>query len=367
MSKSRRGLLAAGLAVAVVGAVGVASTRNAGAEQILVDVALGEAAAAPVAVPPTVLPWGGRPEEISTGKAGASSTALYAAGLDAAANDTGGSTRPRGRYAPKGRTAKGGVLDSEVTDIAPPEPAGSTSTARTRAPAAVAPAPTASGPSDTTVNYLYNVGSQTAETDGFYTNVTIGKPALDDADYHTLAELAVQSADGKQIVEVGWNVDRVVNGDDDPHLFVYHWVNRETSCYNGCGFQQYSSTIKPGDTLASGVTKKFGIQYSNGAWWSAFNSEWVGYFPETLWTDKGVSFNRSGMIQVFGEVAATSTDPCTDMGNGLSSANTSAALLGSVSYLNGPTVALTIRSTTDVYSVAALSARTFRYGGPGAC
>ena len=116
-----------------------------------------------------------------------------------------------------------------------------------------------------------------------------------------------------------------------------------------------------------GVTKKFGIQYSNGAWWIAFNSEWVGYFPETLWTDEGVSFRRSGMIQVFGEVAATSVKPCTDMGNGLSSANASAALLGSVSYLNGPTVALTIRSTTDVYSVAALSARTIRYGGPGAC
>ena len=42
------------------------------------------------------------------------------------------------------------------------------------------------------------------------------KPALATSDYHSLAELAVQSADGNHIVEVGWNVDRVVNGDDDP-------------------------------------------------------------------------------------------------------------------------------------------------------
>src|SRR4051795_632677 len=70
--KSRRGLLAAGLAVAVVGALGVASTMNAGAEQIpgaepiagAPDQKL--AAAAPTssagsagsATPPTLLPWG---------------------------------------------------------------------------------------------------------------------------------------------------------------------------------------------------------------------------------------------------------------------------------------------------------------------
>ena len=38
---------------------------------------------------------------------------------------------------------------------------------------------------------------------------------------------------------------RRVTGDEDPHLFVYHWVNRQTSCYNACGFVQYSKTIKP--------------------------------------------------------------------------------------------------------------------------
>jgi hypothetical protein len=44
-----------------------------------------------------------------------------------------------------------------------------------------------------------------------------------------------------------------------------------------------------------------------------------------------------------------------------------AARIGSLTYLNGPTVAMNMRSTTDVYGLSALSTRTFRYGGPGAC
>jgi hypothetical protein len=59
---------------------------------------------------------------------------------------------------------------------------------------------------------MSNTGSQAAETDGFYANLTIAKPKLEKGDYHTLAELSLQSADTTQIVEVGWNVDRAVNG-----------------------------------------------------------------------------------------------------------------------------------------------------------
>jgi neprosin-like protein len=368
--KSRRGLLAAGLAVAVVGALGVASTLHAGAAQIP-GTAEGSAAVAPasldaragldasaaktiragVTAPPTILPWGSRPQRIRKGRAGASSRTLRAEGLAAAAADTSGSIVPRARYAPKGRTGKSSFLRAEKTDVVPPDPAG-------------APAPAGN---ERNVDFLYNVGSQAAETDGFYANVTIGTPKLDKKDYHTLAELALQSADGNQIVEIGWNVDRAVNGDDDPHLFVYHWVNREKSCYNACGFVQYSKSIKPGDTLTSDVTKKFGIQYFNNAWWVAFDTEWIGYFPTRLWGDEGVTFTRSGFLQLFGEVAASSEKPCTEMGNGQTPDNDTAARVSSVSFLNGPPVAMSIRSTTDVYDVAPITPRTFRYGGPGVC
>ena len=59
--------------------------------------------------------------------------------------------------------------------------------------------------------------------------------------------------------------------------------------------------IRPGDTLPRDTTKRFGIQFFNGAWWIAYDSEWVGYFPGALWDDK---YTQSGLIQWFGEVAA---------------------------------------------------------------
>lgn len=371
MLKSRRGFLAAGLAVAVAGTVGVASTLNAGAEQIPGEpVAAQSTSAAPPsgpdavddATPPAVLPWGGRPQRVKKGRAGASSSSLRGTGFDVAPADASGSVVPQPRYGPKGRTNRTTFLKSEQTTVAPPEPA--------------AAATTDAGLIESRVNYHYAVGAQLAETDGAYANLTIARPRLDPADYHTLAEIAVQSADGRQIVEVGWNVDRVVNGDDDPHLFVYHWVNRKTSCYNACGFVQYSKNIKPGDTLKYGVAKKFGIQFYKGDWWVAFDSEWIGYFPASLWTAKSVTFNRSGLIQIFGEVAASSATPCgTEMGTGVmpvdnlnpkAARNANAAFIASVTYLNGPTAALHIRSTSAVYGtfVPPDTFRSWRYGGP---
>ncbi|WP_231956843.1 MULTISPECIES: neprosin family prolyl endopeptidase [unclassified Actinoplanes] len=373
MLKSRRGLLAAGLSVAVIGAIGVASTLNAGAEQIPDAAPTASVAAAPAdLIPPANLPWGQRPTRVKRGRDGANSRSLQAAGLSVAGPSEGDNGTPDPEYAPKGRSSRSSFLRTAKTSVVPPpEPSADPSAPASASASASASAPASADPSTTpgstgpTVNFLYNVGAQAAVSDGAYINLTINKPKLAKQDYHTLAELAVQSADGNQIVEIGWNVDRVVNGDDDPHLFVYHWVNRQTSCYNGCGFVQYSKAVVPGDTLAVDQQKKFGIQFYNGGWWVAYDTEWVGYFPAKLWGD--VSFTKSGLVQVFGEVAAASDKPCTEMGNGKKSDDTTSARIGSIAYVNGPTADLVVRSTSDFYTVNQLSNRTFRYGGPGSC
>ncbi|MBL7257397.1 neprosin family prolyl endopeptidase [Actinoplanes sp. LDG1-01] len=351
----------------MVGAIGVASTVNAGADQIesapeasasagAPDAAGADAPNATDAPSPTVkeppkLPWGDRPKTLKRGKPGASSNSLKAQGLSAAPADASGSVIPVPEEGPKGRITKSGPLRSEMTDAVPPKPLGLKA-------------------AESKVNYMYNVGSQSADTAGVYSNITIGKPELDRDDYHTLAEIALQSADGKQIVEVGWTVDRLVNGDDDPHLFVFHWINGEAQCYNGCGWVQADGAIKPGATLTYGVTKKFGIQYYDKGWWVAYDTEWIGYFPEEIWNKQGVKFNRSGLVQVFGEVAAAAskTATCTDMGNGTLSSKENAARVSSVSFIEGPTVDMFIRSTAEkTYPIAPISARSFRYGGPGDC
>ncbi|MEV6600255.1 neprosin family prolyl endopeptidase [Actinoplanes sp. NPDC051346] len=314
--------------------------------------ALGTAGAekAPAPAPPTLLPWGERPTKLKRAWAGASSAAVTAAGADAASADPSGSLVPVPEYAPKGHNSRAGILSQTHTSIVPPAP-----------PPAGPVGRAATGD----VFFHYAVGTQVGETDGTWANVSIARPALAQGDFHTLAEIAVQSADGRQIVEVGWTVDRQVNGDNDPHLFVYYWKNREPSCYNACGFEVYSAaSIKPGDTLPTGVQKRFGIQHSSGAWWIAYDSEWIGYFPDRLWDG---AYTRGGLTQWFGEVAASTDRPCTDMGNGIVVSDGSAARIGTISMTNGPEPKATVRATSAHYGVLSLSDRTFRFGGPGAC
>lgn len=351
VSISRRGYLTAGLAVAVVGSMGVISTLNAGAEETATPPAAVIAAAPDAATPPPELPWGERPTALKRGRAGASSASLAAAGADAAPSDTGKHVL-KPEYSPKGYTSTRRTLRKSRTTVAPLPPS-----------LQAEPVPAKARE----VKYHYASAYQFAESDGTYANLVIGKPELAKKDYHTLTEIAVQSADGSQIVEVGWTVDRSVNKDEDPHLFVYHWVDGQETCYNKCGFVPYSQTVLPGDTLPVGVNKRFGIQFYNGSWWIAYDSEWLGYFPGDLWDGK---FTRSGLIQWFGEVAASSSDPCTDMGTGASADNTAAARAGTISLINGPEPAIQVRSSSPdreipVYPSNKLSERTFRFGGTG--
>jgi hypothetical protein len=430
--KSRRGLLAAGLAVAVVGAIGVASTMNAGADQIPGDQDATQATVAAAAdasddatpEPPATLPWGGRPVRAHRGQAGMSSRTLADRGLQAA-----GDNKPHRDFAPKGLSTRT-LPNSTPRDVQPPAPAPSASASSTTAPVTTGPTTTAPAPADPTTTapttssattappvqvttppanktllnaatttdptsappsstskddgakFLYAVGSQATTADGMYAGLDIKRPALKQGDYHTLAELSVQ--DGPKpnnVVEVGWNVDRAVNGDDDPHLFVYYWINGKGVCYNLCdggGFVPYNNGIDAGDTLPVDNFKKFGIQYNDGAWWIAYDTTFVGYYPASLWTDQNAKFTQGSYFQAFGEVAAASWTPCTQMGSGTMAPDTAAARIATVTYVNGPAIPTLDERTqaidadgkdrwtpADKYNIIPWTPKSFRYGGPG--
>jgi hypothetical protein len=219
--------------------------------------------------------------------------------------------------------------------------------------------------SPSALTYMYGTSYQYAATDGMYAYATVAQPSLASGDFHTLAELAAQSSDGQQIVEVGWTVDRGLNGDSRPHLFVYHWVDRTPSCYNGCGYVQYSSTVRPGDALPVGTQQFFAIQHYQGNWWVAYGNQWIGYFPDSLW---GGRYTKVGLSQWFGEVSANSGAPCTDMGNGLFASSTSATSINTMGFYGGPTVSKTTYATNPpYYSTVSTSDTSMRYGGPGGC
>ena len=376
MSIPRRGFVAAGLAVSVVGSLGFFAL-NATAEEVADPPPAEVVAEAPAdpdeppafaqtgvdaSQPPELLPWGEEPDQVDAGPAGATSRQLAALGADIAPKR--GPRKLVAEFSPKGLTSKRTSLGRMRTNVAPQPPAVAAQAAPKRE-----------------VNFHYAGAYQIVSAEGTYANLVVGKPKLATDDYHTLAEIAVQAgpSTARNIVEVGWTVDRNVNeGSNDPHLFVYHWVDGKESCYNACGFVQYSRTVFPGDKLAEGTVKRMGIQFFNGAWWIAFDSEWVGYFPGALWNDR---YTRTEAIQWFGEVASSTVKPCSGMGTGVDPKDEYAsARLGTINLLNSsapPSVSLNVqspqpagtaaKSSTPVYAgIRTSSARTVRYGGPGA-
>jgi hypothetical protein len=330
MPISFRGALAAGLTVAVVGGVSAWAVLTADA--------------APVSTPavlavPTVPPPGGDAAPLKIGGAGTSSAALAKAGLDGA---------------PAATTA----TNTDALKAPPPPKSGPGTGSALKVQAAAS------------TYYLYNMAQLTTDSDGGWADITIGNPKLAAADYHSLAEIAVQSEDGKQIVEVGW---RVTNGGAGPRLFVYHWVNGKETCYNTCGFVPgENAPIAPGAVLAAGDVETFSISRQGAAWWVAYGGDWIGAFPDSLW---GGRFTRAGYIQWFGEVAASVSRPCnnrTQMGNGTPATSASAATFSSITLREGqkdvPSTSITVYpGTGNVFPTQRVNNTSFRFGGPGVC
>jgi hypothetical protein len=220
------------------------------------------------------------------------------------------------------------------------------------------------------IEYLYVAVSEgnSSHTAGAGAMMLQADPALGATDFHSLAEIAVESGDGLQIVELGWTVDRGVNGDVQPHVFAYHWVNGQVTCYNGCGWVQVSATKMPGMQVVAGESHLYEIKLVNGDWWEFFDGEAMGYFPQALW-DRG--FTQATLAQWFGEVAASSKLPCTQMGNGKPGMDPASASFdelhrfdpgGAMAQAAGNPGTI---SNPGLYSIGRATATSFGFGGPG--
>jgi len=215
--------------------------------------------------------------------------------------------------------------------------------------------------------------------DGAYMSTVVQSPWVTRTgttpDDHSLAELAVESDDGQQIVEIGWRVDPsdpTFAGDQTPRLFIFHWVNGVPKCYdnenNGCGFKPYgSSGITPGQALTNMSTPtQFEIDHSGGNWWYGLNGTWFGYLPDSLWNG---TFTKAEFVQMFGEVATSSkTTPCSNMGNGYFGHDPGSVAVNSIGYFNTTETALVtpFADNPSFYdSQSTTTEDSFRYGGPG--
>ncbi|HSX53620.1 MAG TPA: neprosin family prolyl endopeptidase [Patescibacteria group bacterium] len=191
------------------------------------------------------------------------------------------------------------------------------------------------------------------------------KPKVNRIDEHSLMELAVESADGRQAVEVGW-----IKSDTDPStppkLFVYHWVDGKPACYDGCGFVPESNGhFAVGDPVEVGTTGRYAIEYSKIGWTVDYNGYGLGHFPEKLWKN----FKKVGLVQAFGEVASSSLKPCTDMGNGKFGSSSGSAKIKYFKLNNSdtPVSFQPFEIYPSLYNVGFATPTSVNIGGPGAC
>jgi hypothetical protein len=167
--------------------------------------------------------------------------------------------------------------------------------------------------------YYYGSAAFSTVADGGGMTNSIEKPQYINSGGvgHSLDELAVQGGDNNgNIVEIGWLVSNEQYGNANPHLFVFHWKNWEPTCYDTCGWVQWSNVYHPGMDLGALLGKKvyIGYVFYQGNWWAWFDNQWMGYFPGSEWEEK---YTKTSLIQWFGEVSsANGIPPKTDMGNG---------------------------------------------------
>lgn len=182
--------------------------------------------------------------------------------------------------------------------------------------------------------YLYVTYAQdvTSANAGAGATMLQGDPGIAAADAHTLGEIGVSSADGRQIVEIGWHIDPLVNNDAQPRLFVFHWVDGQPTCYKGCGFVQVSTTRTPGMRVVAGQSADYAIKRQGTDWWLYYQGDALGYFPGSLWP---TGYPAAGRVQWFGEVAAGSSEPCSEMGNGERGTSPGATTMTSLFVVDG--------------------------------
>jgi Neprosin len=223
--------------------------------------------------------------------------------------------------------------------------------------------------------YFYAAAGLSRAADGAGMTTSIQRPDYRPAGGpgHTLDELAVQGNAGDgDIVEIGWIVSTDMNGDGDPRLFVFHWKNWNPTCYNACGWVQYSNVHFPGQNIApfAGRDIYLGYVFFGGNWWAWFDNQWLGYFPGSEWQG---AYTKAATLQWFGEVATQTSPPAgIQMGDGLPPSDAKAARMSQLCDVDAAKWTCPVRdqqwisaTIPQYYDIRRASAGAVRYGGPG--
>lgn len=224
------------------------------------------------------------------------------------------------------------------------------------------------------VCYIYMAGAQvlnaTTQADGSTADFTVAKPVMSNPDdFHTLLEKAVSGEDNGDTVEVGINVDPVVNGDSNPHLFVFSWVDDAPGSYNGGNGWVDAVGCNPcaGDSLNGvvGTSKSLTIQHVTGGWLVSYNGSPVGSYPDMTW---GGTFTKIRLVQNFGEIAAADDKTCSDAGTGAHAGLSASAEIKNYALINStasPVMVQNVVTDPTIWAYTQPSSTYIRVGGEG--
>lgn len=228
--------------------------------------------------------------------------------------------------------------------------------------------------------FIYNERSQTfsqpTNATGTSVSMTVAKPTMLSWDYHSLAEALVSN--GTNRVEAGWTVDDALNGDLDPHFFVFWWLNGVGQGYNTADFLAAGgATIAPGDNVNSlvGTSKTLAWEHFGAScgctqgWWLKWDGSFVGVFPDTLWSG---AFTSPDFASHYGELVLDQKPSQSKMGNNhnaTSASPTQGASFSSYTVLGtgAPAASYSAGVSTDGVRWPKYnnSSTEFHYGGPG--
>lgn len=229
--------------------------------------------------------------------------------------------------------------------------------------------------------YRYAEANDTlTAADGAGATFTVHKPTLVAGDAHSLVEEAMISSN--VTIEAGITVDPTVNGDSDPHSFVFAWNGATPLGYNTAGGFVNASGCSPNCigvnmTPLIGSTKVFAIQHFttaqcgcvNPGYWVGYGAAWIGWWPDALFTGAYVPFTQA---KFFGELYAANTPTQSDVGSGVLALGptppataakiSNYALAGST---DTPTLGAGGVTEPTRWAMTLLTATSMQYGGPG--
>lgn len=244
-----------------------------------------------------------------------------------------------------------------------------------------------------------NIQNLADDATGVYADYTIHQPYLAQSattngrqnDVFTIANQLIYNPNGTSgsinVVEMGWNVEPVLDGGSlQTYLWAGPWANGNLLCYNLCGSNGWvhyvgtnHSPYNLGDNIQAlvGTSTRLGEEHFDNTqcsgcagWWITFGNQYVGYFPDSVWTSRGTSFTSVTVVQNFGEADVQFNESCTDMGNGQLGTSGSAATIGNQAFVgstNAPNLgAFSVSGVPWAWNQSYNSTtKVMSYGGPG--